>query len=273
MSHKNSAKLSARERQQNKTAQDHLNDLAFLLTHTITCTLTDPLTGPVSEWAENHIDMSMNKQNGFQLKIDPFRKVPEEDHTLTEWVLAEVIADAASVPATMAVQHFAPEVMEAIRKPLEMAFGGMYEKSAEKAATVWADKHHVRVGSEEFQEYKEAHYEKEMAHAPQAFMWSALSIAANVAIQKTVLPAVSNNTLGNDKPTGKLVASNMFGTAITGLIANGLRLAAPQTIDHIEHEIGEFAEKKISRPATKIIGNSIGVDRDTVKAEQSEVRL
>ena len=273
MSHEQTAPFSARERQQNKTAQDHLNDFAFLLTHFITCTVTDPLTGPVSEWAENHIDMSLNKQHGFQFSVNPFRDVPKEDETLTEWVLAEIIADMGSVPATMAVQHFAPEVMEAIRTPLEAVFGDMYEKSAEKAAVNWADKHHIRIASEEFLEYKQAHYEKEMAHAPQAFMWSALSIAANVAIQKMVLPAVTNNTLGNDKPTSKLVASNIFGTAITGLIANGMRLAAPRTIDHVEHEVGEFAEKKIVTPLTRIIGNTIGVERDMVSAKQDEVHL
>ncbi len=248
--------------------QGWLNNFIYVLTHAITCALTDPLTGPAAEWAEHHIELSCNRQNGLSFSVNPFLEVAEEDSTLKEWVIAEIIADFASVPATVAISQASPELMDKLRMLIVQNFGDMYEASAEKAADEWAKNNGITVGGSEHTAYKLEHYHKETSLAPGALIWSALSVATNIAIQKYALPYVTHGEYGNDKPIPTLAMSNIFGTAITGLIANGMRLAVPHTINRAENVISTSVEKHVAEPVTRILGSIIGKKHEKLENSQ-----
>lgn len=242
--------------------QEKIDDLSFLIGHTVTCLLTDGPTVFASSWLQDRWNRKpLASSAGFLETM----KEELSSGKLKSWAIGEGLGDFVAIPATAAIQWAAPEAMNSIRKPLESLFGSIYEHSAEKGAKRWAEKHGVVEGSKEYQEHKQMHYDKEMRHLPQAFVWTAISIAAGIAAQKMI---PSQYLDGNQSESfGKLLAISLGGKAITGLAANTPRVIAPDTTDKIEHAMHELTEHIVKRPTKNALNDIVKFDRVREKQE------
>ncbi len=243
--------------------EETLDDLGFLVNHTITCLVTDVLEAPIKTWwtAKRNPEKAVEQVGILESAKQIFSK-----GGLASWAVGEGAGDILAIPATLSIQKYAPEVMDKLRELLEPLLQKPYLYSAQKAADVWAEKHDIAIGSGEYREYAKNHYEKEMRHAPQAFVWTAMSLAIALPIQKHALPKLVDKvedmlpwleknaswayetvsetleSLGNHENQSylNLLKDSIMGKTITYATANMSRLMFPQTTDHFEHEIHEL---------------------------------
>lgn len=251
----------------NKTEDEKLQDWAYLITHTLTCFITDAPSIWAMGWAQKHLPIPGAEpeasepdsgdgnllQKGWNDMFGATR--------LKEWAFGEGIGDLVAIPATVGVQRFAPGFMKSLEKPLESVFGGAYQQSAQKAADEWAEENDVAKGSQAHADYKQAHYNKEIHHLPQAAVWTAISMAAGIAAQKHLLPYLTNGELGQEEGYLELAGYSLIGKTITGIAANGPRMLWPETTNKLEHGITEATEHHITHPMTRLLGGNVERDR------------
>ncbi|TAF38675.1 MAG: hypothetical protein EAZ66_05990 [Alphaproteobacteria bacterium] len=218
-----------------------VNDLAFLGQHALTCLLTDVATVPFTALINKHVEL---KKDGapFSFTLDLHSQKPFKG---LEFSFGEVFGDVAAIPITFALERCTPKIMNALRTPMEAAFGMFYRDSAQKAADQWADHFGIERGTKEHYEYKQAHFDKEMNHAPQMLVWTASSMLTGALAQNYFMPLWNKETIGSTQDFFNILASNIAGKVITAIAANGTRLAAPQTTDHLEHKLNELAHRFI----------------------------
>ncbi len=265
-----STPLSARERENSKTDQQRLDDWAYLMTHTIICFLTDPPSLIANNWAEHNIHVTPPWQDGGRLSIDIDLLKPPPDgepqnlleaiketffnpSELKVWALSEGFGDLFAIPATVAVQRMAPEVMEAVRAPIEWTAGAFYRDSARKATDRWAEKEGISDTSDAYKEHMHAHYESEMGHIAQASMWTGVSMVAGALAQQHLAGHVLGEDAVENKVFVDIIKGSIIGKVITLGTANLPRLLAPDTTRHMD----EFIRDKVAKPATHFISNFV----------------
>lgn len=243
---------------------EELDDLGFLINHTITCLITDIIELPIKSWwtSARHPE-----KNDAPTGIWETAKQKLSTGGLLAWAVGEGLGDMLAVPATLSVQKYAPELMNKIGELLHPVLDKPYRASAQKAADIWAKEHEVAIGSVEHHEYAQHHYDKEMRHAPQAFVWTAASLAIALPIQKHALPKIvdkleellpqleqqaphwvhhaASATLENlgeheNQSYLKLLQGSILGKTLTYAGASMPRLMFPQSTDRFEHTIHEL---------------------------------
>ncbi len=258
-------KLSARQREQQKTRREKQEDVANLISHTFLCFLTDAPSMALNSWVEKNVTAGFDKdtrQAHFNVDFSASKDSTSVGEALKDqfhpnnigcWLFGEGIGDIVAIPATIAVQRFAPEVMDVLEKPLEGMFGGVYRQSAEARANRWADKHNIMRGSEEYLAYQERHYRKDMERLPQTFVWSAISMVAGALAQQHIAPLV-NEQWREEKSFNKIILSSVLGKAVTGVAANAPRVLAPELAEKGDH----FVREHIAEPTTEIFEHILG---------------
>jgi hypothetical protein len=251
--------MNARQKERHKSQKDKLDDLSYLITHTITCFATDAPSLLAQSWVQTHFSaFKEDGKFGLQINLNAQAKDGEPKNIIEafhhqfanigEWIFGEAVGDIVAIPVTVALQRTAPEVMNAIRQPLEVLAKPFYKQAAEKQAQHWAKKHDVPVFSEEFDNYKQTQYESEMQKLPQAFVWTVVSMVAGAAAQKHLAPMM-NPTWGNDGSYADIIAASVIGKTITAVAANAPRVAFPEAT----HEMDEFIRKHVATPTTQVI--------------------
>ncbi len=281
--------LTARQKERQKSDKEKLSDWSNLISHTIACFITDPPSLIANNWAKQHISFEKNGK-GFSASVDFSSKTNLENepsnvweafmhhlepNNLLKWGLGEGIGDMTAIPLTIAVQRTAPEVMHGLEKTLEIVVGPYYKEAANKAADQWAHRHNVMIGSQEHYEHAQDYYRQNMRQLSQAFVWTAISMVAGAYAQKHLAPNIARTAHHNEmihqnfpklfqgweqeESIPKLIAASIVGKLITLGAVNIPRLAFPDTIQHAEHELTEFIERKITSPTNKIIEHGTGL--------------
>lgn len=228
-------------------------DAAYLINHVIACTVTDFIDPYVGSATQKMLGrrFSVGCGEGHEHFGQWHAHAPDAHGKLGHSWLGELAGDFLSVPVALGVQRFAPRLVEGLRKGLETAAGPLMRKSAERSARRQAqafgqtpDETLVKARAQEI-------YGHEMQHLPLAAIWTASSVAINIATQKLA---------GNSAPLWQITAGKMAGTAVSSGATVGLRMLAPQTAQRWD----AFSSEKLWLPATRKIGALFGVDGETV---------
>lgn len=226
-------KLPAREKENIKTNEQKNDDWAFVLSHMFTCLATD--FAPV---IANYIQ----KQN-------------TGENNLLQHLGGEIIGDLAAVPATVAVQRLSPEVTDLIRKTSEPLFKPFYEFSANNSAKKWAENNDIKLYSKEFNDYKEQKYEDAMSKLPLQVIWTVLSVAINVGVQKNPLSKnvdVLNELFYNNGSVPEVAMPVMQCALGTMALQSVGRIAIPDLMQWFD----DVSSKYLVEPVTKIFAGN-----------------
>ncbi|MDX1974194.1 MAG: hypothetical protein SFT92_00805 [Rickettsiales bacterium] len=259
---KPSPPLTPEAREAKKTDAQRAQDTAYTINHAIACTVTDfidPYIGNVTQTylgkrfsiGCNH-DHSHDANHDYDHAHDHTHDHPHDHSHLTHWWIGEVVGDFGAVPLTIGLQRYAPGFMDRLRMLMEPALGTFFHKGAERTAKKWALKHGVPIESDEYKAQLEAIYRHEMDHLPQALIWTASSIAINLATQRA---------MGNHGPFWQLAAGKATGATISaGLVVSGRGLApgAAESWDN-------FTSEHLFLPATQAVGGLFGVKKEDVQ--------
>lgn len=254
--------LTPAEYERHKDAEARVEDIAYTINHALVCSTVDVLGTPLANWTDKHI--------GFRFKLPGHDHGPGgHDHhghgsNTWSWLVGEVIGDYLAVPATVAVQRWAPGFMDNLRYLMEPVAGPLFRSGARRAAQSWGAKHGYGQDSPEVQQRAKDIYVHEIRHLPQALMWTASSSALNIGMQYAI---EKNRWFGTHmhgtfwqwlpgKLGGKLAASGV--TAGVVVLGRGI---APQSAERWDH----WTSKNIFLPLTERIGHLFGVTKEDVE--------
>lgn len=175
------------------------------------------------------------------------------------WVVGEMAGDFGAIVPAVALQHFAPDAMEGLRKTLEPVMGPLFRKSAERAAKQQATAFGLEIDNEAVQIRANELYEHEMSHLPLAFVWTPISAAINLIVQKKFLH--------DSHSWGELLATKAItATLATGTVF-GVRSLFPTQIQNFETGVNQ----RVLSPVMQTVGQWVGMDRNNIrKALESE---
>lgn len=247
-------------------------DFAYTLNHAIVCTLTDPITDVPIGAAVQNIMAGVRGSNekisardvlhelkpahvGSHLK-DTFtlkKQAGEKFSPATSWLAGEFAGDFGAVPVVVALEHYAPSLVKGIGKAAEPFAKPIFMRSAERSAKAEFKLAGMQADGQEFQSRVDELYHKEIEGLPKAIMWTGISPAINILMQKTVM--------GSKAPITDLLAGKIIGTTTTSALTLGLRATSPSRAQKWDSIIGEKAEKPIS----SVISRLTGVDKDDIK--------
>lgn len=169
------------------------------------------------------------------------------------WIVGEMAGDFGAILPTVAIQHYAPGFMGMLRKGLEPVFGPVFRRSANRAARQQATAFGMQADEATIKARADDIYEHEMAHLPLAFVWTPISAAINIAVQK--------NVMGSDHSWGNLITSK----AATASLATGtvfaVRSLAPTQVQKFETGMND----KIITPAMQRVGKLVGMDEERIR--------
>jgi len=154
----------ALKKQDPKTDEQKAEDIAYTINHAFACTVTDLASPYLSH------------------KIST--KIFHTHSSFRDWMIGEGVGDFVAVPVTVAIQNHAPRMVNGVRKVMETSFGWAFKKSARREARVWARENAVAADSKEAKDKEQEIYRYELEHLPQAAVWTATSMALNIATQK-----------------------------------------------------------------------------------------
>lgn len=260
--------------QQEKTAKA----TAAVTLHALACTFTDfidPVIGnwtqqkiDKSKWLSEHISSSSTLQklfgNGIHVGCGTDHK-----HGLKHWVLGEFIGDGGAVPLTIAIQRYAPFVVNAIRKVTEPVFGRVFRKGIEREVASEARAHHIPLDSDAYKQRVTELYEHEMEYLPLAVVWNAASIGLNFAGQKFLIHQENKHHkhLHHDHDhhhtlsLGSFLTAKLTGTILTNGAIFATRALIPEKIQAYE----DATSRHVVLPLAKKIGRMFGVKEETTE--------
>lgn len=250
-------------------------DFAYTLNHAIVCTLTDPITdAPIGATVQNMMAAVRADNDG---KVT-FRKLLEQltpgaiwggiketfgnRQALKSWFAGEFAGDFGAVPVVVAVQNFAPWLVNGIRKAFTPLMGPIFRRSAERSARREFEFAKMEAKGPEFQQRVEELYNKEMEHLPNAVLWTVASPAINIAMQKLV---IQKRFMKDDEPAPvvDLLLGKAIGATITSSLTVGLRTLAPEKAQKWDN----WMSSKASGPVAGMVSKVAGVDKDELKKE------
>jgi hypothetical protein len=170
---------------------------------------------------------------------------------LKQWIIGEFVGDFGAVPVTIAFQRYAPDFMEKLRNVVEPVLGGAFRMGARFSARSWASENNMAPDSKAVKDKENAIYEHEVRHLPQAVVWTASSIALNLATQRY---------LGNTAPLAHLAAAKATGATISAALVVTGRAFAPQSA----RKWDQYTSKNIFLPLTKVVGGAAGITSEDV---------
>ncbi len=170
--------------------------------------------------------------------------VPAQPSNLKHWWVGEIVGDFGAVPITVAAQRMLPGLMNSIRALAEPVLGPLFRVGAKRDARIWAEHNNVEVGSKEYKEREQETYAREMRHLPQAFMWTASSVALNIGAQRLS---------GNKGELSHLLAGKAVGAATSATAVLGFRSFAP----HQAYKWDNFTSEHIFRPTAHAVKKAV----------------
>ncbi len=215
------APSNSRDIEQGKTIEQKNADWGYVLGHMVSCIMTDPITPFASSLFQKKMTGTAN---------------------IAEHLEGEFLGDIVAVPATIALQRFAPELMAGIRTIAEPILRPIYQNGALREAEAWAHQNRIDENSNAFEDFRQQQYEYEMSKVPLQLTWTMLSLGANVAAQKAIFH--------NQQNVGDVLSSVALGTGLTLALQTAGRAFAPKQM----HSFDDFIAQKIVAPTTNILG-------------------
>lgn len=169
------------------------------------------------------------------------------------WVVGEMAGDFGAIVPTVALQHYAPGAMKGLRKVLEPVMGPLFRKSAERAAGQQASAFGLEVDSEAVRTRANELYEHEMSHLPLAFVWTPISAAINLIVQKKFLH--------DSHSWGELLATKAMTAALATGTVFGVRSLFPTQIQNFETGVNQH----VVSPVMQTVGQWVGMDGSGIK--------
>lgn len=187
--------------------------------------------------------------------------VPAAQSNLKHWWVGEIVGDFGAVPITVAAQRMLPGLMDSIRSLTEPVLGPLFRIGAKRDARIWAEHNNVEVGSKEYKEHEKDTYAREMRHLPQAFMWTASSVALNIGAQRIS---------GNKGELSHLLAGKAVGAATSAAAVLGFRSLAP----HQAYKWDQFTSEYIFRPTAHVVKKAVNGEswKERVEAAPESTR-
>lgn len=173
--------------------------------------------------------------------------VPPPPSNLKHWWVGEVVGDFGAVPVTVAAQRLLPGLMDSIRTLAEPVLGPLFRIGAKRSARIWAEHNNVEIGSKEYKQHEQETYAREMRHLPQAFMWTASSVALNIGAQRLS---------GNKGELTHLLAGKAVGAATSAAAVLGFRSFAP----HQAYKWDQFTSEHIFKPTAHVVKKAVNGD-------------
>ncbi len=235
---------NANAREAAKTPRQKREDVAYTVNHTLICGTKDMIDPFITDWVQRKL--------GYKLSSSDGRK-PGLKGNLKEWFVGEAAGDVGAVPVTIALQRFAPGIMESIGENLESAFGSHFRKGAERAAKHWAEEHGIVPDDPRVKQKADRIYEYEIKHLPQAAIWTVSSIGLNVGTQK-ILPVLSRGKLENSADIGSLLLFKTIGAAISAGLVFTARSSSPRLAHKWDRWIGENLFEPAERNVNALLG-------------------
>lgn len=266
MASSHSHKHTPREYEALKTKEERAEDIAYTINHALACTFTDWIDPVVGNFTQRYLGKRFSVGCGHDHSGDHGHghSCSHHDHdhdhshdgenksSISKWVIGELTGDFGAVPITIAFQRFTPGLMSAMRSVMEPFAGPAFKLGANLSAQSWARKNEIDPTSDVVKEKASDIYEHEMRHLPQAFVWTASSVAINIAMQRK---------LGNDGPLWHMLAGKLNGVAIsTGAVVGG-RAIMPQTA----RKWDQWTSDNIFLPMTKLVGKVAGIKDEDVE--------
>lgn len=169
------------------------------------------------------------------------------------WLVGEMAGDFGAILPTVAIQRYAPGAMEGLRNVLEPVMGPLFRKSAERAARQQATAFGLEADADAVQARADALYEHEMSHLPLAFVWTPISAAINLIVQKKFMHS--------EDSWGKLMATKAMTAAVATGTVFGVRSLFPTQIQNFETGVNQH----VVSPAMQTVGQWVGMDRSSIK--------
>lgn len=247
--------ITPAEREAKKTEAQQAEDIAYTINHALACTATDF----IDPYFGNLTQRYLGKRYSVGCGHDHSKDSAHHDHNhhhhhgshLKHWWIGEVVGDFGAVPVTVGMQRHFPGFMNGLRTLLEPLLGGFFRRGAERSARHWAQAQGLSAESQEYKEQADAIYRYEIDHLPQAFMWTASSVALNLGTQRLV---------GNQAPLWHLVAGKTVGAGISASLVVGGRGFFPAAA----HAWDTFTSEHLFLPATKVVVTMFEEDRGAV---------
>ena len=252
--------LSAAEYERQKDAEARVEDIAYTINHSIACTVTDWVDPIIGNWTQKYLGKRYGLPGGHS-HGDHDHHHDHHDHshghhhgggTFWQWAVGEIVGDYGAVPVTIAFQRWAPGFMNSLRFVLEPPLGPLFRNGARTAALSWAARRGIDPNAPEVKAREQDIYEHEVRHLPQALMWTASSVAINLATQRA---------MGNKGPLWQLATGKALGASITAGLVVGARGLAPESAEKWDH----WTSKNVFLPLTERIGHLFGVKKEDVE--------
>lgn len=174
-----------------------------------------------------------------------------------QYAKGEFIGDFGAVPITVGMQRYMPGVMVVLRRISEPVMRPIFRWGIDKDSRVWAKRHYIEVGSEEYKKHVAEVYEHEMKHFPQAIVWTGASLGLNVGWQmhedRTPMPFMKKALLKS--------TSVLSGVLVTAAVVVAARAFAP----HKVRSFDQWTSRNFILPSTKVVGKIFGVDEESVE--------
>lgn len=247
---------TAWQREQGKTARARAEDIAYTINHAIACTTLDTLNTPVEVLTQKYLGRKLS------ISICPGCLSGEHGggfHGIEEgwakpaarWLAAEWAGDWLGVIPTVAMQRYAPGVMEGIGRGLTYALGPVFRYGATRSAGNWALENGISPEGETAKLRADEIYRHEMKHLPQAAMWTVFSTALCLGGLKL---------LGDKNSLAVNAASKLTGASVSIIGVLGTRAMFPDTARSWDSWTG----RNVYLPLTKVLGGTIGIDAKDV---------
>lgn len=247
---------TAWQREQGKSSRAKAEDIAYTINHALACTTLDTLNTPVEVLTQKYLGRKLS------ISICPGCLSGEHEQGLhgvdegylkpaARWLAAEWAGDWLGVIPTVAMQRFAPGVMEQIGRGLTYVMGPIFRYGANRSAANWALEQGISPEGEAAKLRAQEIYRHEMKHLPQAAVWT---------VSSTALCLAGLRLLGDTNTLAVNAASKLTGASVSIVGVLGTRAMFPQTARSWD----SFTSRNLYLPLTKVFGSTIGVDSKDV---------
>lgn len=240
------------QREQHKSGHERAQDIAYTINHALACTTLDTLNTPVEVLSQKYLGRKISISYCPGCSIGEhgagFHGAPEGWlKPAGRWLVGEWVGDWLGVIPTIAMQRYAPEVMEQIGRSLTYVMGPIFRYGANRSAANWAQEQGIAPEGETATLRANEIYQHEMKHLPQAAVWTVAS---------TALCLGALRLMGDTHSLGVNAASKLIGASVSIVGVLGTRALAPDTARSWD----SWTSTNLYLPATKVIGRTIGIE-------------
>lgn len=254
-----------KEREKQKNELQRAQDIAYTINHAVVCTVADVFGAPVNALTQKYLGASPIGCN------DPSHnhgKKPKRGFMsyLGHVAPAEIAADVAAVPITIAIQRMFPGFMAGLSKTLEPLFGDIFKIGAKAGGKSWAKKHGLDPNGPEAKEKANEIYRHEADHLAQAGVWTAAAFGLNVGIQHTS-ERIRPPKIGRPQTLKELIVGKGVGSTITSVALVTFRGFMPSLAERSD----DYFSRKVFIPLSRKLSGWFGLSKDTIDTlEQQE---